>query len=219
MSYEQPPYGGFPVESEPRMPWWKSTAFIISVCVTLVAAMGIAIALVMINKSGSDDTKDAASSTPSDSSSGGGSASDQSAQTSSDAGQTSAEAPGANPTKEDPTAKPDPSVGDGKSSTTASATTTESPDETAMTVEEACAYAPEAVGTWISTDPAWGIDSGSEVLVATTLLDALGYGPGPSTTFTVAQEEATMQYQADIGVVADGVIGDDTWSSLVDQAC
>ena len=57
--------------------------------------------------------------------------------------------------------------------------------------------------------------SGADVAVAQALLAAHGAELAVSSVFDVKTKNRTMEFQNGVGLHADGIIGNDTWTALL----
>lgn len=128
---------------------------------------------------------------------------------------TTAGQPGATPTTTKPpttTAKP---------TTTSPPAPTPPPGQNGVSDQDrngACtvAYSAEKVSLNSQFD---GTDTGPSVYALTTLLAWLGYGTSPSDFYGPGAEQAAMAFQADYGLVVDGIVGPQTWPVIIGAAC
>lgn len=203
--YPQNPYSGpMPLPQPPPRKDPVRTGLVVALALLLVAA--VVLTAVLLWPKGSTSGKRESAGSVSTSSQPSGSSS--SAPASSENPQPSATS--------DQFSDPPPSTGVGAP---ASPSTTTTNGVSEQQRADACARATSGSVQKISRDTQWGIASGPDVTVLTTLLAFIGYDTAPTSTYTAQAEQAAMAFQQAHGLEADGIVGEVTWPVLAKEAC
>lgn len=207
--YPQNPYSGpMPLPQPPPRKDPVRTGLVVALALFLVAAVVLTAVLLWPKGSASGKRESAGSATTS--SQPGGS--------SSSAPAPSSQSPAPTATSDQFSDPPPPSTGVGapaSPSTTTATTNGVSEQQRA----DACARATSGSVQKISRDTQWGIASGPDVTVLTTLLAFIGYDTAPTSTYSAQAEQAAMAFQQAHGLEVDGIVGEATWPLLAQEAC
>lgn len=209
------PFGLPPEDEKPRGmgPW------ILAGVICTAAVVAVIIAVVVVVNGG--DSKAASDSQDGAASSSQGSQSSSAPPSSS--GQPGPNTSGNAPQGPNATAAPTTTAKPTTKKTSVAPTTTAQPEEedvtSPMPLETACSDAGSAQNTKIARDASIGSSSGEPVYVMTSLLYHAGYLSTGSYLYSSSIEKAATSFQVDNGLEADGIVGADTWSALINVVC